>query len=91
MNYSKNVWNQIKNITVEQLIGALKKDGWEKDNSSGARIPYIKRGKDNKVLNRVVIHYHPKKTYGEGLLKGLLNQIGWSAEDLKRLKLIKRL
>ena len=31
MNYSKNVWNQIKNITVEQLIGALKKDGWEKE------------------------------------------------------------
>ncbi len=91
MSYSKNVWNQIKNITVEQLMKGLEKDGWEKDNPSSARIPYVKRGNNNELLNRVVIHYHPKKTFGEKLLKGLLNQIGWSSEDLKRLKLIKRL
>ena len=38
---------------------------------------------------RVVIHYHPKKTYGPQLLKALLSDIGWSTDDLKRLKLIK--
>jgi len=37
----------------------------------------------------VVIHYHPRKTYGPGLLKGLLADIGWDEKDLKRLKLIK--
>ena len=30
-----------------------------------------------------------KKTYGAGLLQGLIDDIGWSQKDLKRLKLIK--
>ena len=39
---------------------------------------------------RVVIHYHPKKTYGPGLLKDLVRDIGWTDDDLIRLKLIKK-
>jgi predicted RNase H-like HicB family nuclease len=39
--------------------------------------------------SRVTIHYHPKKTYGAKLLKGLLEDIGWSEEDMERLQLIK--
>lgn len=38
---------------------------------------------------RVSIHVHPKKTYGPGLLKDLLQDTGWSIDDMKRLKLIK--
>ena len=67
-------------------MNALEKDEWEKDSPSGSRIPYVRVG-ENK---RVVIHYHPKKTYrSRKLLKGLLTDIGWTVEDLKRLKLIK--
>ncbi len=40
-------------------------------------------------IKRVSIHYHPKKTYGPKLLKKLLRQIGWTEDDLRRLKLIK--
>ena len=36
---------------------------------------------------RVVIHYHPKKTFGARLLNGLIDDTGWTAEvtssDLK--------
>ena len=37
----------------------------------------------------MVIHYHPRKTYGPKLLKALLADIGWSEADMRRIKLIK--
>ena len=37
----------------------------------------------------VSIHYHPRKTYHRGLLKGLLDDIGWTEDDMRRLKLLK--
>lgn len=89
MDYPANVWNQLKNVTVEKLMKALEADGWIKGKVNGARHPYIKREENGTTLNRIVLHHHPKKTYGPKLLKGLLGQIGWSIEDLKRLKLIK--
>ena len=88
MDYPQNVWNQLKSITVKKLMDALEKDGWEKGGNKSARIPY-RKVEENGDVNRIVIHYHPQKTYGAKLLKGLLGQIGWSIEDLKRLKLIK--
>jgi predicted RNA binding protein YcfA (HicA-like mRNA interferase family) len=87
MAYPPNVWNQLKNLTADELIRALEKDGWTRDPTSrGAIQVFIKYGPSNK---RVGIHYHPQKTYGPALLKGLLSDIGWSEEDLRRLKLIK--
>jgi len=85
MKLRRHVWQQLKSITCEKLIAALKKDGWEQDTSRGAILVFIsQRGK------RVTIHYHPGKTYGEKLLKGLIKDIGWTEQDLIRLKLIKR-
>ena len=43
-----------------------------------------------KPPRSVTIHYHPGKTYGAKLLKGLLEDIGCSTADMKRLKLIKK-
>lgn len=83
MSFAKNVWNQLKGITADELIRALEKDGWNHDTTQGAVQAYLKDG------NRVTIHYHPRKTYGPNLLKGLLTDIGWSESDMKRLKLIK--
>lgn len=86
MNYSKNVWNQLKGLTVERLMKALKKDGWVEEPTVGATIPFRHPG-TKKI---VVIHYHPKKTYrNPGLLKGILDVIGWSEKEMKNLKLIK--
>jgi predicted RNA binding protein YcfA (HicA-like mRNA interferase family) len=87
MAFSGNVWNQLKNLSADDLIRALEQDGWRRDPASkGATLGYIKGGSPNK---RVVIHYHPRKTYGAGLLKALLDDIGWTEDDLKRLKVIK--
>ena len=83
MNFSKQVWDQLKNIPVEKLIAALNRDGWIRDEKSGAVLVY----KRDRL--RVTIHYHPKKTYQPKLLKNILADIGWNEKDLKRLKLIK--
>lgn len=67
------------------IIAALKKSGWKVEpNCSGAIQVYR-----DEQGNRVGIHYHPKKTYGAKLLQGLLDDIGWTESDLKKLKLIK--
>ncbi len=87
MAFSKNVWDQLKNTTADELISALQRNGYTKDPASrDATISYIKKNKETK---RIVIHYHPRKTYRPGLLKGLLSDIGWTVDDLRRLKLIK--
>ncbi len=84
MRYSKNTWAQIKGIHVERLVKALKADGWVRGECKGAVHPY--RSRDGKIIT---IHWHPKKTFQPSLLKALLEKIGWSERDLKRLKLIK--
>jgi predicted RNA binding protein YcfA (HicA-like mRNA interferase family) len=88
MAFSKHVWDQLRATTADKLIGALERDGFTKDPASkDATIAYIKASSSNK--KRVVIHYHPRKTYGPGLLKGLIGDIGWDEDDLKRVRLIK--
>ncbi len=84
MKYPAHLWKQIKNVTARELIAALQKDGWTLDAGSGAQQVY--RAEDGR---RVSIHYHSHKTYGAKLLKALLEDIGWTARDMQKLKLIK--
>jgi predicted RNA binding protein YcfA (HicA-like mRNA interferase family) len=87
--YSYNSWNQIRNFTPLQIIKALKKDGWIADRDSSAPYAYFKIVDSHINPLRIVIHFHPKKHYSEKVLKKLLDDIGWSEDDLKRLKVIK--
>ena len=89
MSFPQNVWNQLKNITAGELQSAVLKDGWVQEVTRGAVQAYRKEDEQGNTKRRVTIHVHPKKTYGAGLLKGLLADIGWTEEDLRRLKLIK--
>ncbi len=89
MVYSTNVWNQLRNISVEEIISKMLRDGWQEDSgskTSGTRA-FIKDG--NQPKDRIVIHYHPRKTYGPKFLQGLLESTGWTEDDMRRLKLIK--
>ncbi len=79
-----SVWDQLGNCTASDLIRALLKDGWEEEPRRGATRAFRKGSG-----RRIVIHYHPGKTYGVKLLKELVKQTGWKPEDMKRLKLIK--
>lgn len=82
--WSSVVLPQLRNVTAAKLIRALEKDDWEEEERRGATRRFIKDG------DRVVIHFHPRKTYGPNLLKGLIADTGWGVSDLKRLKLIKK-
>jgi len=84
MKYPHSVWQQLKGITADELTRALEKDGWVRDIGIGAE--WVYRHDDGRMVS---IHYHPRKTYGRKLLKGLLDDIGWSVDDLRRLKLVK--
>jgi predicted RNA binding protein YcfA (HicA-like mRNA interferase family) len=83
VSYGKNTWNRLKNTTADDLIRALLKDGWVFEPTKSA-VRVYRKAPDK----RITVHYHARKTYGPSLLKGLLDDIGWSEEDLKRLKLI---
>ena len=85
MAYPKHIWLQLKGLTADRVIAALKKDGWQQEAKKGATLGFFKAPR-----RRIVIHYHPNKTYGANLLTGLLDDIGWSVADMKRLKLIKK-
>ena len=84
MSFPSHIWKQLKSITADELINALERDGWSRDETRGAE--QIFRHPDGR---RVSIHYHPGKTYGAKLLKNLLKDIGWTEADFRRLKLIK--
>jgi predicted RNA binding protein YcfA (HicA-like mRNA interferase family) len=84
MTLPAHVWDQVKNLTADDLCAALVRDLWTRDFARGAVLVYRSR-----FNQRVTIHYHPSKTYGKKLLQGLLADIGWAEADLRRLKLIK--
>lgn len=84
----KEAWDQLKNITAGELKRALDRDGingWYPDETGSSATIY--RNDNNGRM--VSIHVHPHKTFGRKQLKELLNSIGWTEEDLRRLKLIK--
>lgn len=86
--YPRHVWNQLKNKTTQDIASALERDGWIREGTGGATVGFRHADRPPEH-NRVVLHPHPKKTMGPALLKGLLDTIGWSEDDLVRLRLVK--
>ena len=85
MAFPQHVWNQIKGLTADDLRKALERDGFTAEGKRGATLGFYKPGPPPK---RIVIHYHPNKTYGAKLLTALIVDAGWTEADLRRLKLI---
>lgn len=83
MSWPRHIWAQLKSLTADELIRALERDGWQRRRSKGAIFVY-----EHPDGRQASIHYHPHKTFGPGLLQDLLEDIGWTEVDLRRLKLI---
>lgn len=81
MAFPAHIWDQLKNLTADDLCSALTRDGWSLDTHGGSQRIYRK-----SPTQRVSIHYHPKKTYGAKMLQGLLSDIGWTEDDLRRFE-----
>ena len=84
MKFSKIIWDQLKNLSADDFISALQRDGFISDTARGSQRIY--KHADGR---RISVHYHAGKTFGPNLLKSLFDDIGWSGKDLRRLKLIK--
>ena len=87
--YSRAVWSQLKNKTVQDIMRALRKDGWVEEDNPRSTVAFRHPDRTDPAHSRVVFHVHPKKTMGAKLLRGLLDTIDWSESDLARLGLIK--
>lgn len=82
MSWPSHVWDQIKNITADELIVALERDGWQLRRGKGSRRVF------RKGPHVVAIHYHRRKTFSPKMLQTLLRDIGWNEADLRRLGLL---
>ena len=71
-------------MTADDLCKALVRDGWQHDAGQGS----IRIYRNPVTRARVDVHYHPGKTYGPKMLKGLIEDTGWTLADLRRVKLI---
>lgn len=86
----RSIRDQLASLTADDWIRALQRDKWLEEDRAGATRGFVKQTTNGVGRRRVVIHYHPKKTFGPGLIKKLLEDTGWSDADLVRLKLVKK-
>ena len=85
MKFQKNVWEQLKAKTANDILSALEKDGFTLD--AKVKTERIYRHPDGR---RVSIHYHTGgECYGRSLLKALVKATGWSEDNMRSLKFIK--
>ncbi len=73
-----------RGLTARRLIRALQTDGFQLARTRGSHRIY--RHPDGR---RVVVAYHAlSDTFPIGTLKGMLADVGWTEEDLRRLGLL---
>jgi len=73
-----------RSITAREIVSALEKDGFQLHHKRGSHRTY------KKGQLRVDVPYHsPGQTYPIKTLLSIINDAGWTEDDLKRLKLIK--
>ncbi len=84
--YPPHVWDQVRNTTCKELIRALERDGFERDEVGTGAVLIYRHPLDGR---RIDVHWKPGKTYGPKLLKSLLDDAGWTTpEALRRVGLI---
>lgn len=76
---------ELRAITVRELCAALERDGFVLDRQRGSHRVY-RNARDGR---RVVIAYrHPGDTFPLKTLQAMLEDLGWTEVDLKRLRLL---
>jgi predicted RNA binding protein YcfA (HicA-like mRNA interferase family) len=77
-------YGQLRNLTARELISALIRDGFSFDRGDGSHQIYY-----HPDHRRVTVSYHGgSSTFRRKTLKSMIDQAGWTEEDLKRVKLI---
>jgi predicted RNA binding protein YcfA (HicA-like mRNA interferase family) len=77
---------KLKNITAREFVRALERDGFIFKRQKGSHKIY----KHPESGNWVSVPYHPGGTFTKGILGGLIDDAGWTEDDLVRLKLMRK-
>jgi len=80
-------YSKLRGLTAQKLIRALQRDGFIFSRQSGShRIYYHPDGR-----RVTVTFHHPSDTFPIKTLKRILEEeAGWTEEDLRRLKLLRK-
>jgi predicted RNA binding protein YcfA (HicA-like mRNA interferase family) len=74
-----------RGVTASQFIKALRLDGFQATRTRGSH--HVYRHTDGR---RVVVAYHRlSATFPIGTLKGMIADVGWADDDLRRFGLLK--
>ncbi len=76
---------KLKNVKVRRFIRALKRDGFVLKRQHGSHRIYVHPQKGRQVI---VPYHHSGENIPIGLLHGLIEDAGWTKDDLIRLKLM---
>jgi predicted RNA binding protein YcfA (HicA-like mRNA interferase family) len=79
-------WSDLRSLKARDLISALIRDGFSLTRQRGSHQLY-----HHPDGRRVTVSFHqPGQTFRPKTLRSILDQqAGWTADDLKRLKLMK--
>jgi predicted RNA binding protein YcfA (HicA-like mRNA interferase family) len=75
----------LRNLSAREIISALVRDGFSFDRGDGSHQIYY-----HPDHRRVTVIFHGgSSTFTRKTLKSMIEQAGWTEEDLKRLKLMR--
>jgi predicted RNA binding protein YcfA (HicA-like mRNA interferase family) len=79
-------WTRLRSVTARQIVAALLRDGFTLRRQAGSHARYVHP--DGRRVT--VSSHHPGQTFPPKTLRSMVEeQARWSAEDLKRLKLLR--
>jgi len=78
---------KLRNITAIDFIRALKKDSFVFKRQKGSHRIYVKPETGRQV---VIAYHHTSEIIRIGTLSNLINDAGWTEDDLVRLKLMRK-
>jgi len=79
-------YSKLRSLTADELIASLERDGFSRKRRRGSHYRYAHA--DGRRVT--VTFHHPGQTFKIRTLQSMIGkQAQWSAEDLKRLKLLK--
>jgi predicted RNA binding protein YcfA (HicA-like mRNA interferase family) len=78
---------KLKNVKVRRFIKALKRGGFVLKRQHGSHRIYVHPQKGRQVI---VPYHHSSETIPIGLMRSLIEDAGWTEDDLVLLKLMRK-
>ncbi len=77
-------YSKLRSLTAREIVNALIRDGFHIDRVSGSHHQFLHPAK-----GRVTVSFHHRRdTFPPKTLRSIIQDAGWTQEDLKRLKIL---